>query len=64
MRLRDNREYEGSVELANGFVHFTGRRRVREMGGITYRHAGAISWPHQRILEVRFLDNPTIPLEP
>lgn len=63
VRLRDNREYEGTVDIAGGFVHFTGRRRVREIDGITYRHTDARSWPHQRILEVRWLEKSLVPIE-
>ena len=54
--LRDGREYEGDVQVVSGFVHFDGRRRVKNTQGVTYRPAGARSWPHQRILEIRWLD--------
>ena len=57
VRLRDSREYEGRVRIADGFVHFTGRRRVREGDGITYRSTTGWSWPRQRILEIRWLDD-------
>lgn len=55
--LRDGRSYEGQVSVEGGLVHLNrGRRRVREMEGITYRSTEPRSWPPGRIGEVRWLE--------
>lgn len=53
--LRDKRQYEGPVQIAAGFVHSQGRRRVVSAGEVTYRNAMPHSWPPQRVLEIRWL---------
>jgi hypothetical protein len=52
--LRDLRQYEGEVWVADGLVHFYGERRVLTDGQVTHRPAGERTWPRCRIREIRW----------
>ena len=53
---RDGLVFEGEVVLDRGVVHFSGRRRVRDLTGITYRPADPRTWPINALREIRWLE--------
>jgi hypothetical protein len=53
--LRTGRAYEGQIEIAGPFVHFSGRRRVGHGEDVSYRRAGDCTWPYARIDSIRWI---------
>lgn len=51
--LRKGYVYEGQAEIEDGFVHFTGNRKVGDERFRTHDH----SWPRHEISMVRWLDD-------
>lgn len=57
LRGRVEREYEGPTHIADRLVHCDAVRRVATDGRVSYRPAGARSWPVSRVREIRWLDD-------
>jgi hypothetical protein len=56
LRGRVEREYEGPAHIADRLVHCDAVRRVVTDGRVSYRPAGARSWPISQVREIRWLD--------
>jgi hypothetical protein len=63
IRLRGGRDYEGRVHIDNGFIHFSGVRRVRAWDDVTYRQTNDRSWPRRQVSEIRWLEEPLVAID-
>lgn len=50
-------QYEGDVEVAGPFVHFSGRRRIGHGRDVSYYPTNDHTWPHGRIDSIRWLES-------